>query len=63
MTLQTGQQIAIALTLNNISRSKGNQTMKFCQFIEYYMQSIFLKNITQNVMEKLIPYHFMKIRN
>ena len=38
--------------LPNISRNKGNQTMKFGQLIEY---SIFLKNHTQNVVEKLFP--------
>ena len=25
----------------NISKSKGNQTIKFCQFIEYEMRNIF----------------------
>ena len=30
-------------TLPNISRSKGNQTMRFGQLIEYNMKNIFLE--------------------
>ena len=37
-------------TLPNISRSKGNQAMKFGQ----------LKNHAQNVVEKLLPETFLK---
>ena len=29
--------------LLNISRSKGNETIKFCQLIEYKVRSIFLE--------------------
>ena len=39
--------------LSNISRSKDNQIMKFGQLIEYNIIKIFLKNDTQNVVEKL----------
>ena len=35
MTSQTGQQIIIVHILPNIPRSKGNQTMKLSQVIEY----------------------------
>ena len=43
MTSQPGyQRIAIHI-LNNISRSKGNQAMKFGQLIEYNMRDIFLE--------------------
>ena len=43
MTSQPGKQtIAIHLLLN-ISRSKGNQTMKLGQFIDLYMKHIFLE--------------------
>ena len=38
MMSQAGKQIIMMLTLPNISRSKGNQTMKF---IEYNMRNIF----------------------
>ena len=48
---------------NNISRSKGNQTMKFGQLIEYNMKNILLKNHTQNVVEKLFPDPFLKNQN
>ena len=36
------ETIAIHI-LSNISNSKGNQTMKFGQFIEYNMKNIFLE--------------------
>ena len=42
MTSQTGQQIITIQTLSNITRSKGNQTMKFDQLIECNMRNIFL---------------------
>ena len=38
MMSQAGKQIIMMLTLPNISRSKGNQTMKF---MEYNMRNIF----------------------
>ena len=44
--------------LPNTSRSKGNQTMKFSQLTECYI--FFLKNHTQNVMEKLVLDPFLK---
>ena len=48
MTSQTGQQIIAMHILPNISRSKGNQTMKFGQWIEYNMRSIcFEKSYTK----------------
>ena len=43
MTSQPGKQ-AIAIHIQpNISRSKGNQAMKFGQLIEYSMKNIFLE--------------------
>ena len=42
------------------SKSKGNQTIKFGQLIEYKMTNIFLKNQTQNVVEKLSTDPFPK---
>ena len=44
MTSQPGQQSIVIHILPNISRSKGNQTMKFGQLIEYNMRNIFLEN-------------------
>ena len=43
MTPQTGQQVIIIHILANVSRSKGNQTMKFGHLIEYNLRNIFLQ--------------------
>ena len=42
MMSQTGKQTIRTHILPNISRSKGNQTMKFGQLIEYNVRNIFL---------------------
>ena len=49
--------------VSNISRSKGNETTKFCQSIEYSMISIFLEKNTQNMVEKLVSKAFIKYQN
>ena len=41
--LQTGQQIITKHILPNISKSKGNQAMKFVQFKEYNVKYLFLE--------------------
>ena len=52
MTSQPGLQTMAIHTLPNISRSKGNQTMKFGQLIEYNMRNIFVeKSYTKCVGE------------
>ena len=43
MASQPGQQIIMIYILSDISRRKGNQTMKFGQLIEYSMMNIFLE--------------------
>ena len=43
MMSQTGQQIITMHILPNISRSKGNQSIKFGQLTEYDMRKIFLE--------------------
>ena len=43
MTSQPGQQTIAIHILPNISRSKGNQEMKFGQLIEYNMRNIFVE--------------------
>ena len=43
MKTQPGYQTITIHILSNISRSKGNQTMKFDQLIEYNKRNIFLK--------------------
>ena len=37
-----------------------NQKMKFGQLIQYNMRKIFLKNHTENTVEKLFPDPFLK---
>ena len=49
--------------LPNISRSKGNQEVKFGQLIECNMRNISLKNSCINVAEKLVPDSFLKNLN
>ena len=44
MTSQPGKQTIAIHILPNISRSKGNQAMKFGQLIKYNMRNIFLEN-------------------
>ena len=48
MTSQSGYQTSTMHILPNISRSKGNQSMKFGQVIEYSKRNIFLQNYTEN---------------
>ena len=43
MTLQPGEQTIAIHILPNISRSKGNKTMKFGQFIEYNTRNVLLE--------------------
>ena len=42
--LQAGKQIITIYLLPNISRIKGNQTVKLGQLIEYNMRNIFLED-------------------
>ena len=42
----------------NISRIKGNQTMKFGQLIEQE-KYIFFQTYAENKAEKLVPDHFL----
>ena len=43
MMSQAGQQTIVIHILPNISRSEGNQTMKFGHLIEFNMKNIFLE--------------------
>ena len=43
MTLQIGQKIIAIHILSNISKVKGNRTMKFGRLIEYNMRNTFLE--------------------
>ena len=49
--------------LPNISRVKGNPTMKFDQLIEYNMRNIFLEKLYTKYGGETIPnYIFLKIK-
>ena len=52
---QTGQQTVTRHILPNISRRKGNQTMKFSQLIEYNMRKVWWRS--------LVPKYFIKNQN
>ena len=43
MTPQSGEQTVVIHILPSILRSKGNQSMKFDQLIEFNMRNNFLK--------------------
>ena len=58
MTPQPGKQPNAIYILPNISASKGNQTMKFAQLIEYN-----IKHHIQNVVERLFSDSFRKNKN
>ena len=57
MISQTGQQIITIHILHNISRSKGNRTIKFGQLIEYKMRNIFLEKSYTNCGGEASPRH------
>ena len=63
MTSELGKQTTAINILPNTSRSKGNHALEFSQFIEYNMKNIFFENLTQNVVEKLFPDHYIKNQN
>ena len=47
MTSQPGLQTIVIHILPNISQSKGNQTMKFGQLLEYNERNIFLQKLSR----------------
>ena len=64
MTSQPGKQIIVIHILPNISRRKGNQTMKLGQSVEYNMRDIFLeKSFTICGGQKLLPHPFLNNQN
>ena len=60
MTSQPGRQTTVMQILPNISRSKGNQKMKFGQLIEYNMRNIFLEKSYTKYCGKIIPKPYSK---
>ena len=63
MASQPWKQAIAIYILPNTSRSKAKQTMKCGQLKEYYIRNFFLKNYTQNAVEKLFPDLFLKHQN
>ena len=57
---QPGKQTIVIHVLPRILRNKDNQAKKFGPLREYNMKNIFLKNHTQNVVEKLVTDLFLK---
>ena len=60
MTSQPGKKRIAIRILPNISRSEGNQTMKFGQSIEYDVRNIFLEKSYTKCGGETIPRPFFK---
>ena len=58
MASQPGKQKIAMHILPNISRGKGNQTMKFGQLIEYNMRNMFLRKPYTKCVGETIPRPF-----
>ena len=58
MTSQTGQQAFAIYILTGISKSKGNQEMKFGQLIDYDMTNIFVEKSYTKFGRETIPRPF-----
>ena len=58
-TSQPGLQIIAIPILPNISQSKGNQTMKLSQLIEYNKREIFLQKLCGKYARRLVPDLFL----
>ena len=54
MTSQPGKQTTAIHILTNISRSKGNQTIKFGLLIEYNFRNISLKMKIENISGSIV---------
>ena len=60
MTSQTGKKTIVTHILPNISISKGNETIKFGQLIEYNMRNILLEKLYTKCEGKTSPRSFPK---
>ena len=60
MTSQPGKQTIAMHLLHNISRSKGNQTMKVGQLIEYNKENVFLEKSYTKYVGETFPRLFSK---
>ena len=62
MTTQPGKQ-TIVIQILSVSRSKGNQAIKFGQLIEYNMRNIFEKSYAKCSGKTECPDSFLKNQN
>ena len=60
MKSKTGRQIITIYLLSNISRIKGNKTIKFCQLIEYNVRNIFSEKSNTKCGEETSSKPFYK---
>ena len=60
MTTQPGEQTFAIHIFTNISRSKGNQAMKFGQLIEHNMRNIFFEKLFSDCGGETSPKLFSK---
>ena len=60
MTSQPGKQTFAAHILPDISKSKGNQTVKFGQLLEFNIINIFLEKSCTKCVGETIPRSFFK---
>ena len=60
MTSQPGQKTTAVCILSSFSRSKGNQSMKVGQLIEYNMRNIFIEKSYTKCGRETIPRPFSK---
>ena len=60
MTSQPQKQAIAMNIMPNISRGKGNHTMKFDQLIEHKMRNIFLEKSHTKCGKETIPRPFSK---
>ena len=54
MTSQIGQKLITKRVLPNISRYKGNQTMKFAHLREHNIRNVFFEK--SNLVENVLPH-------
>ena len=62
LTSEPGYETVTIYILPNISRNKGNQTMKLGQLIEYNKKNILFKNDTETEAGILVPDLFLLFR-
>ena len=60
ITSQPSYQTIVIHILLKISRSKGNQTMKFGQLIEYNMKNMFIEKSYNHVVQELVTDPYLK---